>query len=493
MKASWRNAFEMGKIAQKLAVIGLVLMSATSCQPCAANSTSYKTTLYENSYENFPNPERGFFVPFNPLGKYESSPLKVADLEKVRSENMSLVRRIYTIADFRDRPLSKSFLQKVSNDCEIVRKAGLKIIIRFAYNWLGGGPDAPQERILSHIEQLKPIFAANSDTIAYLEAGFIGYWGEWNRSTNGLDKNSEARRTILFKILSAVPTERMVAIRYPYYKRDAFNNKNPLTSQEAFNGSYRSRTGAHNNCFLAAIDDWGTYNHTDPKIVDAQKTYLNLDNRYVVQGGETCNPSEYDDCPNALADLERMRWSALNTNLYDGLPVLRGWEEQGCMKEIQRRLGYRFRLLNSVIPVKVKAGRTFSMDLKITNDGWASPYNKRLVEVMLRDRQTQAQYYLAVTEDPRMWMPGTDKSINIKGAIPVTMPSGEYEVLLNLPDPAPRLYNRPEYSIRFANQKVWEESTGYNSLLQSVIIEPRVAGDESSGEQLFKQRQKVSH
>lgn len=492
MKASWRNAFEMERIAQKLAVIGLVLMSLTSCQPSVANSTSYKTTLYENSYENFPNPERGFFVPFNPLSKYESSPLKLADIEKVRSQNMSLVRRIYTIAKFRERPLSQSFLEKVSNDCEIVRKAGLKIIIRFSYNWLGGGPDASRERILSHIEQLKPILAANSDVIAFVEAGFIGYWGEWNRSTHGLDKNSDDRRAILFKLLSVVPTERMVAIRYPYYKRDAFNNENPLTAQEAFNGSYRARTGAHNNCFLASIDDWGTYKHTNPIIVDAQKSYLNLDNRFVVQTGETCNPSEYDDCPNALADLERMRWSALNTNLYDGLPVLRGWEEQGCMEEIKRRLGYRFRLIRSAIPETLKPGSKFSIDIEIANDGWASPYNPRLIEIILRNRKTRSEYYLPVKEDPRMWMPGTTKIINITSGIPTTMPPGEYEVLLNLPDPVSRLYNRPEYSIRFANQKVWEESTGYNSLLQSIIVDTDATGDRYSGEQFFKPRHKVS-
>lgn len=476
----------------KFSLLLIVLAIVSSCQPTVATDSSKQTISYQKSDENFPNPERGFFVPFNPLGKYESAPLQLADVEKVRSDNMSLIRRIYTLAEFRDKPLSPSLLQKVSNDCEIARKSGLKIIIRFAYNWLHGGPDASKEIILSHIEQLKPIFAANADVIAFVEAGFIGYWGEWNRSTHGLDKNSEDRREILFKLLSVVPTERMVAIRYPHYKRDAFNNQNPLSFKEAFNGSYRARTGAHNNCFLASIDDWGTYKHTNPVIVDAQKTFLNLDNRFVVQTGETCNPSEYDDCPNALADLERMRWSALNTNLYDGLPVLRGWEEQGCMEEIKQRLGYRFRLIRSAIPKTVKPGNKLAIDLEIANDGWASPYNHRLVEIILRDRQKKAEYYLPVKEDPRMWMPGTTKTINITGGIPATMPPGEYEVLLNLPDPSPRLYNRSEYSIRFANQKVWEQSTGYNSLLQNTIVDPDPAGDRYRGEQFFKPRQQLS-
>lgn len=123
------------------------------------------------------------------------------------------------------------------------------------------------------MDQLEPILKNNYDAIAYLEAGFIGYWGEWNRSTNGLRTNPQARRKILKKLLSVLPPERMVALRYSYYKGDIFNQQQPLTESEAFNRSGRARTGAHNDCFLAEIDDWGTYNHTDPKIINQQKAF----------------------------------------------------------------------------------------------------------------------------------------------------------------------------------------------------------------------------
>ncbi len=45
---------------------------------------------------------------------------------------------------------------------------------------------------------------------------------------------------------------------------------------------------------------------------------------------------------------------------------------------------------------------------------------------------------------------------------------GVYDVLLNLYDPL--LYDRPEYSIRFANYNTWEESTGYNLLFSGITI-----------------------
>lgn len=452
------------------------------------------TTSYESSSENFPNPERGFFVPFDPVGSYATSPLQLSDLQKAKSNNMTLVRRIYLLSDYRNQPLSQSFLDMITSDCKTARQAGVKLIVRFAYTWLGTGPDAPRDRILSHLDQLQPIFAANYDVIGYMEAGFIGAWGQWNRSTNNLVDNwtlgvTDDSRAIFSKILSVLPVERMVAVPYAKNKIELFNTTTPLASQEAFSGTNQARTGAHDDGFLSGSDDMGYYTYGK---VERDKQFLNLDNLYVVAGGETASPTPpSSDCSNALTELARMRWSALNAfnnGSGDGTAVLQGWTTNGCMPEIQRRLGYRFRLSNSTTPDKIKPAGSFSMSFQIVNDGWASPYNPRGLEVLLRNRQTGNEYYLPVNEDPRMWMPGTTNVVKIVAGIPENMPPGEYQVLLNLPDPTTTLYNRPEYSIRLANQNIWEASTGYNSLLQSVIVDPNAGGDGYSGNQFFKSR-----
>jgi hypothetical protein len=54
--------------------------------------------------------------------------------------------------------------------------------------------------------------------------------------------------------------------------------------------------------------------------------------------------------------------------------------------------------------------------------------------------------------------------------VPRSLPPGQYDRLLHLPDPSPRLYGRPEYSIRLANRGVWEPATGFNRLLTSVRL-----------------------
>lgn len=320
------------------------------------------------------------------------------------------------------------------------------------------------------MDQLEPILKNNYDAIAYLEAGFIGYWGEWNRSTNGLRTNPQARRKILQKLLSVLPPQRMVALRYSYYKGDIFNQQRPLSESEAFNRSGRARTGAHNDCFLAGIDDWGTYSHTDPKIINQQKAFLNSDNRYLVQGGEVCNPSPYDDCPNAQKELAYMRWSTLNGFPSDGKSILADWSTQGCMDNIKRRLGYRFRLLNAEMSNKIATGEPFTLNLSVINEGWATAYNPRKLEIILRHKSTRRNYTLLTEENPQFWIPGQKTTINIIAKTPSTLPSGTYEVFLNLPDPSKKLSHRPEYSIRLANKGTWEEDTGFNSLQMNLII-----------------------
>ena len=66
------------------------------------------------------------------------------------------------------------------------------------------------------------------------------------------------------------------------------------------------------------------------------------------------------------------------------------------------------------------------------------------------------------------------------------MPAGEYELYLNLPDPEVTLYNNPAYSIRLANENVWDETTGYNKLNIKIQIGTANKGDVYSGSLFFE-------
>ncbi len=51
------------------------------------------------------------------------------------------------------------------------------------------------------------------------------------------------------------------------------------------------------------------------------------------------------------------------------------------------------------------------------------------------------------------------------------IPKSDYEILMFLPDAFSSIAARPEYAIRFANENVWEEKTGYNKLGFKIHVE----------------------
>jgi hypothetical protein len=267
-------------------------------------------------------------------------------------------------------------------------------------------------------------------------------------------------REIVEKILAVLPPDRMLALRYPRLKTDLYGPA-PLTTQEAFSPVPKARIGAHNDCFLASKTDWGTWS----KNVVAEKAFYHQDNLFVPQGGETCNFKEdaqpFVGCENALQELEYQRFNSLNSRYH--MDVLNSWTKGGCMSEIRRRLGYRFRLVDSSAQV---AGRELRVTVTVRNEGFGSLYNPRPVVLVLRERATGRIEQVPAPTDPRRWMPSESTTFRVSA----TLAPGEYDILLHLPDGAPSLRDRPEFAVRFANSGVWESDSGMNRLVERAVI-----------------------
>lgn len=434
---------------------------------------SQSTIYYEKSDELFCNPERGFVT-------QRSSSLNATLIKNLRLNNITVVQKLYKIpSDFRLDSLSQNYLNTIENDFNETRKGGGKLVVRFSYTDQQNGQDSPLDIVLTHINQLKPLFEKYADIIAYIEAGFIGAWGEWYYSTNGLN-NTDDRRTVLFALLDALPQKRAVVVRTPDYKRKIFQDITPISDEEAFSGTKKARTGAHNDCFLASETDYGTYVSND---IEGDKDYLNQDNRFVPQGGETCTPSAYSDCFHAMQDLTRLHWSILNRDYNQ--TVLSSWESDGCMEDVKRRLGYRFQLQKSVLNDSIAPGGTFNLQFDLFNEGFASPYNPRNLEIVLRDTSTKETWRVVTSEDPRWWASGDTVSVNIKAGINFEIPQGQYEVFMHLADPEEKLHDRSEYAVRLANVGLWEDSTGFNRLNHIVTIDNNAHSDPYNGELYF--------
>jgi hypothetical protein len=424
-----------------------------------------RTITYAPSNENFLNPERGFHVAFQ---LQEHNDYRLVRSGRYFGLPASVVFVYVSLYEYRNSAIPQSYLDHLRRRLENARQAGVKLIIRHYYAFPGkaGLEDAPLHRVLEHIEQLRPLWHEFEDIILTMQAGFIGYWGEWHTSSNNLDR-PESEDQIVRALLAALPQSIPLQLRYMEDIERLFPQ--PLTASQAFSGSSQARIGHHNDCFLAGENDAGTYSWNQ---WDRQKAYLDQITRFVPVAGETCQVNfghARQSCAVALAELRRFNWQVISGTWYR--PVLDRWRREGCYDEIARRLGYRFRLVRAIIPEQLSRGGRFEMGLEIANDGFGNPIRPRPVHIILRNRASRQVFVFPINTDPRRWAPGRTQAVVLDATLPPDMPAGAYEVLLHLPDPAPRLASRYEYAIRLANQNVWEAATGYNSL-QHVLTVP---------------------
>ena len=418
-----------------------------------------QTITYAASDEDFLNPERGFYKDIDLLNQ--------TNFPSLRSQGFNIAYAYIRLANYRDQDLPDSVLQQLDAGFNRIRSAGMKVVPRFSYTSEYGGaqsePDASLDRLRRHLQQISPIFNKHADVILVVHAGFIGAWGEWHHSSNNLT-STEGRAAVMGALLANMPKSRAVQFRYP---RDLLANyPTALASDDAYSGSDQSRVAHHNDCFLANYHDSGTW--IPENNAAALRQYIAQVSLYTPVGGETCSDGgagARDDCVTAQKEMATYHWSYIDS------ATPSRWSNEGCRSTISRSLGYRFRLTQSTIPAQGAPGQPFALELNLVNDGYASPFNPRAAEIILRNLATKALVTLPINNDPRRWLGGQTQKIALSATLPAQIAAGAYEVLLNLPDPAAALRNRPEYSIRVANANVWESSTGYNKLNATVQIQ----------------------
>ena len=438
--------------------------------------------IYKASTATFPNPERGFykFTSISSSGTYQG--LNQTTLTNYRLNNsISLIYREFKLDAFVNSPISASFLTNMQNDFNVLRNAGLKAIIRFSYsdNETVAQRDATKAMILSHISQLKPLLQANADVISIMQAGFIGTWGEWYYTSqaefggggyNGSSltaANISNRKEVVDAMLAALPVERMVQVRTPAIKRDLYSTT-ALADSQGYNESNIARIGHFNDCFLASSTDYGTYSNST-----VEYPYLAQETKFLPMGGETCAPnSPRSDCASALNEMAKFHWSFLNSDY--NTSVLGSFTSGGCYSEIQQKLGYRFVLTNATFPQAIQLGSTLPVTIKLFNQGFAAPFNKRNAYLVLKNVTTNQVYPILMNADSRFWLGANELTITENLTLPSNLTTGNYKLYISIPDASTSLANKSAYSIRFANDAVWDATTGYNDLNYTLNVSSKL-------------------
>jgi hypothetical protein len=467
-------------------------MSAAGAHAGPGHSSRQVTVTYRVDDSVLANPSRGFYhvadTHYTDAQGAGWTPMDEATLRSWRAEGVTQVLREVYLEHFGGADgawnLTPDLLRKVDADFATARRAGVGVILRFAYAlppdgvWPPPTPygDAPVARTLHHIHQLGPVLRRNADVIETVQQGFIGLWGEGYYSDYFsdpahpeivTDQNWTDRARVLHALLRELPKSVTVQERTMYMKQRILGvptgTAGALTPSQAFFGSDLSRVGFHNDCFLASPDDYGTF-LSDPLSLD--EDYLAADSRFVPVGGETCNVNPpKSEWPSARLLMEQFHYSYLNTEYNQD--VLATWGTAGY-QEAQKRLGYRFTLVRGTFAQRVAAGHQLHVDLTIRNDGFASPYQERPVQLVLVGEQHT--YRLALSADPRRWMPGQDTRVRTDVTVPNWVMPGAYHLALALPSASASLSHRAEYAIRTANVGTWNDAKGWNSLGVSIRV-----------------------
>ncbi len=468
--------FRDNALTEGLAVVGarnsataIQLFIDGGCVVETANDMTWRAASFTESNAGFTNPERGWWVFLS------ENFINVADSDIVWVQTTypeaALGYAVVRLDNYRNQTLPQSFLDGITAAFAKVRARGMKVVLRFAYNYPGSEAspvvdDAPLARVLEHIGQIAPIVQANSDVVFVWQAGFIGMWGEGHSSTNGLDSPAN-KATIRDALLNVLPSNRFLMWRYP---PDQITwDATPGEETDAFGASRKARIGMYNDCFMSSDTDVGTYDD-NPTIRAQQRGYVAARSAIVPFGGETCNAAaaaqQRRSCSAILGEGAQFHMSYLNRTYYDAFHTQ--WQTEGCFDDVSRKLGYRWVLTKSNVPLTLVRGRTASASISIKNVGWARLYNPRALKLWLvaHSNPNATPIELTTSHDPRALRPGEERSFLLNGAIAGGAATGVYDVFVAAPDAAAALATNARYSIRFANSddaaksQAWDATRG---------------------------------
>ncbi len=501
------------------------------------------TYTFTESRQTFANPERGTLHPLeiHRDGRTQSNLLSTTVRNYRENENQSLMRIVFYLEGCLDRDIPQTFLDTIRTNLNAVRDGGMKCILRFAYKDDPNGYinssstigklqpfDPSLTQIQSHIAQLKTIFEGYSDVIAALEAGFLGLWGEWYYSDHAFsseytaqyvtsrDEEVADRKAVLEALLAALPTDRCVLVRQPWFKYKVYGDgtySSPRTTESsAFyqTSDAYSRIGSHNDAFVTASvgsdgttlteDDLGTFggNPVTTTSIANDRDFWKNETKYTPMGGETSyttNSTALSKGVNkTLSELQTFHYSYMNEDWYTGFTS--AWKSTAVSstepadgstiwETMEKRLGYRFVLTSASNTANLYNGSKTALAVNFTvkNVGYASPFNQHDINILLLDDNDDVVATLkagAATSssntDVRKWFSQYDgtESYTVNLTFPATLlsgvPTGDYTVALAITDPDEALSARPEYNIRMANDDgqaspattIWLSTLGCN-------------------------------
>jgi Domain of unknown function (DUF4874)/Domain of unknown function (DUF4832) len=432
-------------------VFALVALIFLTTSAIAEVSTRTKVIEFLPSDAPLTNPERGFWQ----FAADDFSAVKPEDLIEMRAKGITIAYAIVRLDKFRSGPLTPSILEKLDLAFAHARTAGIKVILRFAYNYpqssdeYSQAKDAPLYLVLQHIQQLAPVINLNKDVLAVMQAGFIGAWGEAHTSSNNLD-SAENKAKIRDALLASLDQSIAIQWRYP---QDVIAWEGKIDNEMA-------RIAFHNDCFLSSTTDVGTYSENG-KIRARQRDAMEQLTGRTFFSGETCDAERKQirsDCRFILNEGAQFHLSALGLDYYEVFH--KTWKKEGCFAAISNQMGYRLELGTATFDDKISPSSHLTIVIK--NNGWAKLYKSRSLVLdvfgkageFLKRESTGDLASIGPSETATFVFLLSDKKFEF---------DEPHTYCLSAPDPEESLKDDIRYSLKFANSENLGKGQTYDS------------------------------
>ncbi len=489
-----------------LSILTLIVMvigsgaAIVSAAPPAAHLASTISYTADNATV-FTNPERGFhnryeiindpsvsdYVTFNSGGCDGNFTDRTFACAKASGN--TIIHSYIHLDKYTAVDLPQALLDNLSSGLAAIRAAGLKIILRPAYVW-GAIPNVTEAQTIRHIDQLDAVISANSDVVLHMETGYLGQWGEWHDGIYvdpSVQAQSDNRYRIVTEILHTLPASIPIVIRYPVYIKELMDRTTAPAGGTLLTQADKDRIGFHNDCFLYNDGDRGSY--TQPtwmgtfSIAQEEQWVYDLSTSYggnKMAGGETCDGSGHNDSAGVTvqSEMAAINFTEINVDYWSGniniwkaanLSASGNDPAETAFVRLQRKMGYRLRLIDATFPTAATAGGNFTFSANLSNDGYSSIIKPRPIFLVLESGANRYNLQMS-SVDVRKWVSGANALAQQSVTLPSNMPAGTYKLALWLPDSAAGLQSRPEYSIRLANTGTWDAAAGYNVLSNAITI-----------------------
>ena len=452
------------------------------------------------------NPDRGFFVESNFLlqkagGEYKMYNPYVKTNEGVFTEtdpatvyaarmnsygdfgrdSLTLVQQYVYLTPWISEDLDQTAIDLTKDILDAVKSSGLQTLLRFAYSYDRENSIADNitlDKVKKHISQLSDagIFSDYKGTIATLQSGFFGDWGEWA----GADDTE--RKDVMDALLEVFPEDYSIGIRYPAdKKRLGFCDDAAVSARIGYNNDYFT-AGTH---AMASGNDYVGDDYTQVKD-EAEKYNAYICGELPQNEGGTWGLSDLLPLTDVLKTLKEHRYSSLDVSQNYELNIT-NWKSQTVTADmlasyeilfdesyfmneegtevsrsffdfVRDHLGYRLNL-SSESAVSAEGGQ-LSYDLSLTNTGFSTVVNPKEVYIVLIASDGTIAQKIKTDADSKTWMPWSDDPTaadvhTVSGTASLTASSGTYKVGIWMPDPnitdtAAPASGDAQFDIRFA-------------------------------------------